>query len=63
MNKFLAILLIGFSLISFPSWSADYDKGLDAYFKRDYATALREFTTLAVQGRAKAQYMLGIMYE
>ena len=62
MNKFLATLLIGFSLISFPSWSGDFQKGLAAYVVGDYATALREWASLAEQGDAEAQYSLGVMY-
>ena len=41
------------------SWSADYKKGYAAYFSGDYATALREWTPLAKQGNAVAQYNLG----
>ena len=63
MNKFLATLLISFSLISFPSWAADFDKGVAAYQSGDYATALREWTPLAEQGYAEAQYNLGLMYK
>ena len=62
MNKFLTTLLIGFSLISFPSWSADYDKGLAAYEISDFDTALREWTQLAEKGSALAQFNLGQMY-
>ena len=43
--------------------SADFDKGLDAYDRGDYATALREFKPLAEQGDAYAQYNLGVMYD
>ena len=32
--------------------SADYQKGLTAYERGDYATALREWTPLAEQGHA-----------
>ena len=42
--------------------SADYQKGLTAYKSGDYATALREWTTLAKKGKALAQYNLGTMY-
>ena len=45
------------------SWSADFQKGLTAYKSGDYATALREWTPLAKQGDADAQYNLGVMYE
>jgi len=49
------------------SWSADVDleaifKGFNAYDRGDYATALKEFTTLAEQGHALAQRFLGDMY-
>ncbi len=44
------------------SWSADFPKGLTAYQSWDYATALREWTPLAEQGDADAQYNLGFMY-
>ncbi len=45
------------------SWSADFQKGWDAYNKKDYATALREWTPLAEQGYAEAQYNVGWMYD
>ncbi len=45
-----------------PTW-ADFQAGLDAYKRGDYATALREFRQLAEQGLAKAQYWLGITYD
>jgi TPR repeat protein len=44
------------------SESADFQKGLTAYKSGDYATALREWTPLAEQGNAVAQYNLGVMY-
>ena len=44
------------------SASADFQKGLTAYKSGDYATALREWTPLAEQGNADAQYFLGHMY-
>ena len=43
------------------SWSADFQKGGDAYNRGDYATALREWKPLAEQGDAGAQYGLGVM--
>ncbi len=45
------------------SWSADYQKGLSALAKGDYATALREWKPLAEQGYASAQSNLGLMYD
>jgi len=43
-------------------WSADFQKGVDALERGDYATALKEMTPLAEQGNAGAQYNLGQMY-
>jgi TPR repeat protein len=46
-----------------PSVAAqDYDAGLTAYESDDYATALREWTPLAEQGYADAQFNLALMY-
>ena len=45
------------------SESADYQKGLTAAQSGDFATALREWTPLAEQGNASAQFNLDIMYE
>ena len=42
--------------------AADFAKGWSAYKAGDYATALREWTPLAEQGNAFAQYNLGMMY-
>jgi len=39
------------------------ERGVAAYKRGDYATALREFRTLAEQGVAEAQFKLGGMYE
>ena len=45
------------------SWGADFNKGVAAAQSGDFATALREWTPLAKQGDADAQYSLGVMYE
>ena len=45
------------------SWSADFQKGLAAHQRGDFATALREWTPLAEQGDAPAQFNLGLMYD
>ena len=54
----LAVLLVSTGV----SWGADFQKGLDAHNKRDYATALREWTPFAEQGDAIAQFIVGDMY-
>ena len=43
--------------------AADFDAGLAALQKGDYAAALREWTPLAEQGDAEAQFNLGVMYQ
>ena len=45
------------------SWGADFQKGMTAAQSGDYATALREWTPLAEQGDANAQFKLGSMYQ
>jgi len=62
MKKLLTFLIILFSITSNVVWSADYNKGWDAYNRGDYATALLEWRPLAEQGDEDAQYNLGIMY-
>ncbi len=52
------LLIFLFSTLVF----ADYAKGLDAYEKGDYATALKELEPLAEQGDADGQFALSIMY-
>ena len=44
------------------AWSADFQTGQTAYERRNYATALQEWTPLAEQGNADAQRSLGEMY-
>jgi len=56
----LAVVALLFSAGS--AW-ADYDYGLAAYKRGDYATALQEFRLLAEQGHAEAQNNLDFMYE
>ncbi len=41
---------------------AGMNQAVVAYGQRDYATALREFRSLAVQGDGNAQYGIGLMY-
>ena len=50
-------------LVPSLSWGADFQKGLTAASQGDYATALKEWTPLAEQGVAAAQFNLGIMYD
>ena len=45
------------------SSQADFQAGLAAYLRKDYATALQELEPLAEQGNSEAQSILGTMYE
>ena len=42
--------------------AADFQAGMEAYNRGDFATALHEFRQLAEQGHAEAQVQLGAMY-
>ena len=46
-----------------PAVSADFEKGLDAFVREEYATALNEFLPLAEQGNVHARFILGQMYQ
>ncbi len=57
----IAALCAGFTLgLTAPAW-AGWDEGWDAYKRRDYVTASREFMALAERGNARAQVTLTIM--
>ena len=56
----MSLLLLTF-LFPVPTW-ADFQAGIDANNREDYATALREWRPLAEQGDALAQYNLGVLY-
>ena len=66
MRNLTATIFLTFVVLLFSpteGWSADFQKGLDAYNRGDYATALREWKPLAEQGVASAQSNLGAMYD
>jgi TPR repeat protein len=65
MGKLSAILCLTLAVIlgsAGMSWSANFQKGLTAYVSADFATALREWKSLAEQGYARAQFQTGSMY-
>ena len=43
--------------------SGDFQKGMNAYERGDFTTALRKWKPLAEEGNARAQYWLGSMYK
>ncbi len=56
-------LLYGLSLLAFStSVHAGYNEGVDAYQKKDYATAMAEWKPVAEKGDLDAQYNVGAMY-
>ena len=56
----LAGLLIG--ALCTQALASDFEAGMEAYERGDYAVALREFRPLAEQGHAKTQFHLSVMY-
>ncbi len=59
-------LIVGLILglvLAMPAAAQNIQKGLEAYNRGDFATALREWQPLAEQGHAAAQYNLGRMYD
>jgi len=60
--RFPITLVLSLVCLVVPAW-ADYQAGMDANNRGDYATALREWQPLAEQGDARAQFDLGLLYE
>ena len=58
---FITALVLSIVCLVAPAW-ADFEAGMDAYNRGDYATALREWRPLAEQGQAEAQHNLGELY-
>jgi len=66
MRRLTAILCLTLAVLLGSAgdvWRTSYQKGLEAYNKEVYATALREWIPLAEQGNADAQNNLGVLYE
>ena len=59
--RFLVALVLSMACHVVPAW-ADFQAGMDANNREDYATALREWRPLAEQGDVLAQYNLGLLY-
>jgi TPR repeat protein len=62
--KFLfSSLILSIYLLIPAQANANFDDGLVAADKGDFATALKEWKPLAEQGYANAQFNLGLMYQ
>ena len=61
-NLFIALAVCTVVTVGSSLAIAGFDKGVAAYERGDYATALKEFRVLAEQGDATAQFILGVMY-
>lgn len=53
MKKWTMALVL--AALASSAW-AGFDEGVEAYKKKDFQTALKEFTPLANQGDARAQF-------
>ena len=62
MIRLIRCMVLALILIPATSSAQDFDVGMTAYKADDFATALREWTPLAEQGNADAQFELGSMY-
>jgi uncharacterized protein len=60
--RFNIAFVLSVLCLATPTWS-DYKTGMDAYYRGDYATAMREWSPLAEHGDALAQYNLGLLYD
>ncbi len=56
------VVLVPTLVLSAPVLAADFQAGLDAAERVDYAAALKEWRPLAEQGNTDAQYNLGVLY-
>ena len=61
MKKLLPVILVLLFVLVLHAF-ADLERGWDAFYKKDYATALKEWKPLAEGGDADAQVNLGDLY-
>jgi len=54
--------IIFFTIIFNTALTGDFEDGMAAYDRKDYATALEKFLSAAEQGNAAAQSNLGVLY-
>ena len=59
--RYLVIAVLAF-VPTLSTVAQDFDKGLAAFKRGDYSTALQEWRPLAARGHAAAQYRIGLMH-
>jgi TPR repeat protein len=59
--RFALALVLSMACFVLPA-CADFETAMDAYNRKDYATALSEWQALAEQGEADAQVFLGTLH-
>ncbi len=62
MTRHLSALFVLVTLLAACDGASDFDRGVAAYNRGDYAAALAEWQPLAEQGNAAAQVSLGALY-
>ena len=55
-------VVVAAQLIGTSAFAGPWEDGMAAYNRGDYVPAIRVFRTLAEQGNAKAQNVLGVMF-
>ncbi len=58
-----AVVLVLALALPAPGLAADFQAGVEAYERMDYATAMKKLRPLAEQGNAVAQVTVGSMYQ
>ncbi len=61
-DRIVKRLAVAIVLLLTAAFAADFQTGLDAYNRGDFAAALKEWQPLAEQGEANSQYNLGLLY-
>jgi TPR repeat protein len=59
--RLASTLVLWIFCLAVPAW-ADFQAGMTAHDREDYATAMGEWLPLAEQGDAMAQYHVGMLY-
>ncbi len=56
------VTLMFITMLALPVVAQDFNRGLEAYNRKNYAAALEEWLPLAENGHARAQHDVGRMY-